>query len=76
MAIKLPPLPAPNQRIVGQDGMIDPVWYAWFSALQKRLRESGIAALDGGLGELDLTSLQTGDTIRWDAAQQRWRAGI
>ncbi|MET0723452.1 MAG: hypothetical protein ABWY64_21875 [Tardiphaga sp.] len=76
MAIKLPPLPAPNQRLIGADGMIDPVWYQWLKGLEKRLREAGIADLGGGLGELDLTALRTGDTLRWDAAEQRWRAGI
>ena len=76
MAIKLPPLPSPDEVLVVQGGRINPVWYAWFAALQTRLTEAGIATLGGGLGELDLTNLQSGDTLRWDAAQQRWRAGI
>jgi len=76
MAIKLPPLPAPNERLVVQDGMINPVWYQWLKGLETRLHEAGIATLGGGLGELDLTNLQSGDTLRWDAAQQRWRAGV
>ena len=71
MAIKLPPLPAPNERLVVQDGMINPVWYQWLKGLETRLREAGIATL----ANFDEQHLTNGQTLRWDVAQQRFMPG-
>ena len=72
MAIKLPPLPAPNERLVVQDGMINPVWYQWLVALQKLLREADLNTLQG----YDPAAITNGWTIRWDSTLQRWVPGL
>jgi hypothetical protein len=73
MAIKLPPLPSPDEVLIVQGGRINPVWYQWLKGLEKRLREAGISEL---LTDDQLSRLQDGATLRWDSGTQRWQVSV
>lgn len=73
MAIKLPALPDISQRLVAENGAMDPIWYQYFRGMERRLREAGITTM---LDDDQLSRLQDGATLRWDSATQKWEVSI
>lgn len=71
MGILVPPLPDMSERLVVENGRINPVWYQWLRSLETRLREANLTTMQG----YDPALITNGWTIRWDSAQQRWIPG-
>ena len=70
--ITLPPLPSPTAHLVTSDGRMDPLWYTYFSALQRALSEQQIVTLS----KTEYSSLANGETVRWSIAQKVFEAGV
>ena len=62
-------MPGANERIVLQDGMMNPVWYAWFKSLERALHGLEVEAL---AKNFQPGQLQDGATLRWDSAARGW----
>jgi hypothetical protein len=66
-------MPAINERLVLQDGMMNPVWFAWFKSLEKALHGVEVTSL---IKNFAPAQLQDGATIRWDSGTQSWEISL
>jgi hypothetical protein len=66
-----PGLPSSNEPVVLKNGGVNPVWYQWFLTVQNLNANPMLHSLS----RLNLSTVASGQTIRWDAANQRWIYG-